>query len=438
MFRNLTTVGVVAFAIGCSPDPAAAPPAGADAVVVDSTASSGPDSASPELPSPGVNAGGPPDAGPPPPPTPEQVTGSSLPAPELHVEVLYDLAPVSRVAAATDGVLAQVEQGLLWLAPEEEPVALEGGPTELGRVATLPGGTTVLLAEGTLWVLDGGALAASPVNDVFSDEPLVALEPAGADLWLGTGDGLYLYRDGLVHPVALPELPVASPLLAWSGGAGAVWVAAQGQVYRLLELQAGALDAWPMRDDLESITSLAADGAGRVWVVAAGDVHRWQGDSDWAWLRLPEAVVDVLPSPAEPTAVWVRTAGALWLSGAGAWWPLLEEPPSHVAVDASGRAVVATAAGLLRVTTGELPEPAPDPVWGWEADVAPLVEDRCAKCHGEGQHAHSMFTAEHWQAEIDDILMVTGSGAMPLPPNEPLVAAELEVIQGWKDGGFQP
>jgi hypothetical protein len=108
----------------------------------------------------------------------------------------------------------------------------------------------------------------------------------------------------------------------------------------------------------------------------------------------------------------------------------MEDGAHHLDVAAEYDGVRDPVEASLYFSVGEF-EPAT-----WTLDVEPLFVDHCKKCHGPDGGAHRLDSAERWQNDIDRILEMTTEQRMPLPPNPPLTAEEIQIIQSWRAGGF--
>ncbi|MFT7626118.1 MAG: hypothetical protein ACI9WU_005311 [Myxococcota bacterium] len=398
-----------------------------------------------------------PDTGPPPPAEPTLVAPTAGDVPQITVQSWSEVATSrawtigERVIAIQDGVLVAIDE------PQGEAVPFDGLPMdEEGEQVAVAffdmvqlDGVTLALTDAGVFVvpLEGTELVLSPLSGAFADAlPRGAVvvpgdESAGPDGWFATLSGLHLWRQSLLYPIQL-ELPTADALLAWGPkweGQAALWVAADNSVYAVTETVSedggtAGLDAWIETDDLP-VDALSADASGRLWAVANGDAHRREVDGSWSWLRLPDPAVAVAGGPADDAAAWVSTDDALWLNAGDAWWSVLPGAWS-LRGETEGRVLVSGANGVALVTLGDVPDP-PPVIVTWAQDIEPLMDARCSLCHGDGQYAHPMWTRDHWEDEMEDILFVIESQAMPLPPNEPLNAKEIELIVDWKDGEFK-
>ena len=71
----------------------------------------------------------------------------------------------------------------------------------------------------------------------------------------------------------------------------------------------------------------------------------------------------------------------------------------------------------------------------WEDGIDPLTQAHCNDCHGDGSFL-PLNTAELWQENIEIILSEVINNEMP-KGGPYLNADEIQLIRGWKNGGFQ-
>ncbi len=376
---------------------------------------------------------------PPPPPEPTLVeAGVELPTLTVHE---FSAEPATWAAPwGEEGVLAIVDGGLVEIeAPGEDAVVVEPAPPAVLWQAITVNDVPLLLTSAGVYTIGGDGLVLSPLTAAFGDavprSAAVVSGEASDEAWFVSETSMSLWRDGLLYPVSVDGASVEDAVIAWGAPVDsqpALWVAADEDVYSLVEADDG-LVAWVEIFDLE-VVDLAVDASGRLLAVGEGDVHVRAADGAWEWLRLPGDVTAVAAGP--DASAWVGTEGELWLNVEDQWWSVVEAGYASMASDTAGRLVVAGPQGVSRLTIGDVPDPPPEIVT-WTEDVAPLVEEKCSLCHGDGAYAHPMFTRQHWIDEIDDILFVVDSQAMPLPPNDPLTTDEIEIIAEWKNGGFE-
>lgn len=369
-------------------------------------------------------------------PAPTLVAASAGPPPELTIEVMYQGEVSFAAGFGEEGALVMTPEGLVLVdEPGAEPVMLDAlvGPIS----STLAAGSAYLVfAETGIYLASEQGLVMSPLSGAFGDA-LPALGSAAGesgDLWFSGPGGVHIFRDGVLYPVAFADLDTANARLAWGpeyAGEPALWLGLNNAVFAVLESQDG-LEAWPVKDEL-ALEALEASLDGRVWTVSQGDIQRREIDGSWSWLRLPNAAAD-LDVSASGAEAWITTAQAIWFTANELWWPMLDGPMldgvAAVDLDAKGRALLTDATGLRRATLGTIPDAPPVT---WTTDVQVIADSVCGPCHGPGQNAHEMYSYAHWSAEIEDIVLVVSTGAMPLPLPNPAAFGkdEVDIIQDW-------
>ena len=309
------------------------------------------------------------------PPAPEVVwTGDGV---EATVERLIE-GPVA-FAAALPGwrLVAQVEGKLLELGPlDPEPLDHGTAVGGISAVAPLDGGGALLSGTGGLFTLHAWGLAPSPLGDVYSpdgsEQLLSAPGDVASDLWIASTEGLSLWRDGGLYSVSAGDLPTTAARLAWGSPVqdnGALWVAADGLVYALVE-QGDGFVTWEEAGALAAL-DLAVDGVDDLWVAVSGagdpaaglpgDVRRRLPDATWQWFRLPGPAGTF--ATARTGAVWVAEARqggaerALYHQRLDTWTevvvdgaPALSDDDRVVGADDTGRLLVRGPNGLRRVS----------------------------------------------------------------------------------------
>ncbi len=71
----------------------------------------------------------------------------------------------------------------------------------------------------------------------------------------------------------------------------------------------------------------------------------------------------------------------------------------------------------------------------WAADVAPIKQQRCDRCHGTRGNAHLVTTRQQWITEFDDILEAVRTGRMPLNTT-PFSSAEVALLLDWQSRNY--
>ncbi|MCS6857890.1 MAG: hypothetical protein NZM37_09275 [Sandaracinaceae bacterium] len=71
----------------------------------------------------------------------------------------------------------------------------------------------------------------------------------------------------------------------------------------------------------------------------------------------------------------------------------------------------------------------------WANDIFPLFRNHCELCHGRNA-SKPLHTSEAWKQNIDRILQMIESRAMPLSPAPPLTQDQIRLVRVWKEAGF--
>jgi len=342
---------------------------------------------------------------------------------DVNVETLVE-GGVASVAAWPGGWVAEGPDGLKRF-DGDEISSLGEGPVGLSAAAPFGGG--VLLASSTgLWFVGDGAPALSPLNDALDGALDLALR--GDELWIAGAQGVHRWRGGELVSVRLGGSAPEGVRLAMSGPN--VWVLADGVLWRLWE--AGG-EGWRAQIALASPDFIAR------WVAAGPSGDAWVSDGTWA-VRVSEddawayAFPEHVGLSAAGDDLWAWSADTLWRWSGDALWPVAGVGGvMAVAPQGSGSALVVGASGLVRIR-GDAPPPERAPTWN--ADVKPLFEAACEMCHGARSNARRLETRGAFAADIDPILAAVREGRMPLPPNEPLTADDIEMLDRWRRADF--
>lgn len=326
-----------------------------------------------------------------------------------------------------EGAVIRVESSNLQVSLGVLPPILAGAP--------LSEDTFLVATEEGLSGFLESVWAASPLGEHISETvDAMGWDEDGERLWLTSASSLLLHSEGTLYGVQPGGLPTGAARLAMApGDPPSLWVASSASIYSLIDKGDGLeVGAW-----IEGLSALdlTTDGAGRVWVAADGDLYRRSPTGQWHWLRLPSPV-SALAADRDLDVLWIATADGLWRHEQGVFGTVEGAPMgTWLTVDDEGAIVMSNDDGVVRMGVGEEPLPPPPPTWAH--DIEPLVTERCVLCHGPGAlGANQMYLKEQWVTRIDDILFMVSSLAMPLPPNPSLDPASIARIQAWKDAGF--
>jgi len=341
---------------------------------------------------------------------------------DVHVETLVEGA-VASVVAWPGGWLAEGPDGLRRFEGGGIEV-LDEGPVGLSAAVPFGGGLLLASSDG-LWFVGDGPPALSPLNESVAGALDLAVR--GDELWIAGAQGVHRWEAGELVSVRLGEATTAGARLAVSGAD--VWVLWDGVPWRLWEEGEGWRARPALAPDAFEGRWMGAGPSGGVWVSDGSRILRVVGQEVQAY---------VLPDHAGLSAavddVWVWDSDALWrLSGESLWPVAGVGGVTRVVAQGSGSALVVGSGGLVRVGAGE---PPPPPVPGWDTDVKPVFERACEMCHGARSNARRLETREAFAADIEAILTAVRAGRMPLPPNEPLTADDIDMLDRWRRADF--
>ncbi|HEY0190110.1 MAG TPA: hypothetical protein VGC42_03255, partial [Kofleriaceae bacterium] len=340
---------------------------------------------------------------------------------------------VQRTPLAVAGALvAAVEQaGTLYLfAPERATIerggaliaripAPDGAWAEAGIMPALdePGSWVVArTAKGSLWrITTTGEL--EPIHDLLGLAPEVrALGAAGGTLGLALDGGVAVLRD----PAHVERFAIA----AARAEGGEVSAAHD----RLAIRRGPVIDVWDLAAHRHATLTVpgalaagfaSADGRGRLVVATAGALFLEAPGAD------PAGALHRLAAPAElrrlaiaGARIWIATAGGVFVVDGD---HLTRAGVEAAATDrvlglASGDVLLGTPSSLTRLA---LARPADDPRWA--AEVAPIYQRVCARCHAPGGDAGlDLSTAAAWRHERTELRhRVVESRTMP-PAGTPM------------------
>jgi len=370
-------------------------------------------------------------------------------------------------------VTAVTPDGAAWLGHAKGLYRLHGGRLSTLKVQgqSLPDTRTLavapveegkpgvwLLREGQPWVaVEEGAERSYQVRpaDVVLHEGEQGLELAGlgasvagpAEVWLRTSERLLRRGGAGWREVVLPQKP--EQLL----GAGRfAWVRAGSQLL-LFDADAGTWSA-ASGVDARALRLLAVDESGCAWArrgtetvaLTHGRVPRVLGVYEGMQVVADEVVVRARPAPGPPPA-------QLTFEVAGVSVPVEGPAYSLGGVEADGTprpyALVGLPAGLhtlsavARFADGTEARrtvvfeylPLFEGALGWEADIRPIHEARCAKCHDAGP-GRALSTHALWKENLP--LIVEAVRDQRMPADGPLDPQLLSVIQRWAASGANP
>ncbi len=396
------------------------------------------------------------------------------------------IAPPWRDVITADGLVATAvgDNGVAWVAHANGLFKLEAGAlselkeegasiTGINALAIAPGhngALSVWFARGeklsyaertsaTAFTIKDSRLAATELT--FGVTALAGLSSTAAspgELWAITQKKLWRFNNAVWAPYELPKAPKE---LKASGRI--LWLRAGDGLFRY---DADAA-AWGEAKGLDAVpTLLAADASGAAWVragestfaVSSGLTPRVQGLFQNEKVYGTEApIVALVPASAMPESVFFQVddgveaevlaaaavpgegplAGMLYFSMGGREAGGVVRPASFITLADGAHRITVTArypeAVLAkRVVHFTLQSGATGTV-GFDADIKPIFDARCAKCHTEGP-GRDLTTYELWKANSTTIVNAVKDRRMPA--DGPLDPSFIQKIARWANGGM--
>jgi len=292
---------------------------------------------------------------------------------------------------------------------------------EWAEATTLPAldgeGTWVVArgSAGELWrILASGEL--EPIHDRFQLAGARAIGAAGDTIALATSDGVAVVRDR--SHLARFATPAVGELAV---GKGRIAVRRDGTI-EVWDLTAATRVHYQVAG-ASRIAFLDPAGAPRLVVAAAGGVLVERGGALRA-LATPGSVADVAVAGAR---LWLRSGAALYVGDGNTLARVPGAPAGKLFGLASGDVVVAAPDHATRLA---LAAPSDDP--RWDADVRPIFERVCARCHLPGGTADvDLSTPAAWRAHHGELVdRVVENRTMP-PAGVELSDADRHTLAVW-------
>jgi hypothetical protein len=366
---------------------------------------------------------------------------------------------------------AQGADGAVWLAHASGLFRLHEGKLSALKVngAALEGITELAAAPAEdgapgVWMLKGGQawVAVATAPNVYQVRPaelpledretpvsiaaLGASKEQGAELWVLTSEKLLRRKDREWRRVEFVQRPVQ--LL----GAGRfMWVKSSDQ---LLVYDADA-DTWGVATgvDTREFRFLAADESGSAWAQLGADsvaisrapVPRVLGLHQGMRVVEDSLVVRGVPPAGQTPTLLFRIAGAEVAAQAPEYsLGGLEKDgslrPFSFAVLEPGMHSLEVVARFLDGSEAKRTvhfdfQPVSPVAVGWDKDIRPIYETRCAKCHVSGP-GRQLSTYELWKENVDLISAAVRDQRMPA--DGPLDSQLISLIQRWAASGARP
>jgi mono/diheme cytochrome c family protein len=324
-------------------------------------------------------------------------------------------------------VVARTTAGSLWritLTGDLAPIQDRMGLPPRARSIAAPGAAPGAVPDSAS---DSASRRASPSGSISGSALTAAGAGSGAasdvTLAIALDDGVAIVRDR-AHVARFPAAASGSVIASRD---------------RVALVRGDQLDVWNLADLTHAgytvpgaFAAAFGDPSGRagrsgdalvvatpaaLYVEAAGELHRWPAPAELHALA------------AAGSRLWVATARGIFVVDGGGFVPtaVAAAAADHVFGLAGGDLVVAAPAGLVRLS---LDRAGDDP--RWDAEVLPIFERVCAKCHRPGGAARvDLSTVAAWRAERAELVhRVVETHTMP-PAGTPLADAERRALTGW-------
>jgi hypothetical protein len=214
--------------------------------------------------------------------------------------------------------------------------------------AAAPWGTATLIAtEDGLVTWDQGFVPTALDGLV---EDVTALQALRSGLWLDSATGLKVWRDGVLQGVTVEGRATTGMARGRAEGAPVIWTADGASAVAVNFTDAG-LTAYEAMAFFGPVDAVATDGLGDAFALVDGWLVARTARNTWTRLDFGSPVREVL-GHAGADRVWARTDAA-WLVWDGSSWRSTDVPTDvRGSLDALGRLVAVTDAGVERFGLG--------------------------------------------------------------------------------------
>ncbi|MEZ4311764.1 MAG: hypothetical protein R3F14_27350 [Polyangiaceae bacterium] len=345
------------------------------------------------------------------------------------------------VLGTTSGAFAVEEAGLLALDIYGDEPDL---PVDTGEVRAIGRRTETLLlaAETGIYLTTGEKLQRSPASDALADLVIREVHVTGAGsserVWLLADTGVLLVAGDEVSEITV-EGETEAPIAISPAASGTSLLVAYPGTVREIDLEANEARELPF--DLGAVRGMARGGEKVVYFATDQGLFSRGEDGDYTHLPLsgeadPVAVDTVLVDPEGPLAITASHVIRLPAEGAPQAVATLDgsDEPHLAAADDVGLVWVGGGGSLSGFVLGS-------PV-GFEADVAPVLDEYCMTCHTDpgvnGAPGLDLLDFDTTKEKASLIVQRIAAGQMPPPGATPLPAEKYELILRWYGSGQNP
>jgi hypothetical protein len=302
------------------------------------------------------------------------------------------------------------------------PEAVKGGITALAGIAAGPG------ASGELWVITDKVLWQQR-DGTWTQYDLGRapreLKSAGRFMWLRAGDGLFRYDADAGSWAEARGLPAVPTLLAVDP-AGTAWVrageATLGVSPGVLPRIFGLFEGVRVYDTQASIVAAVPGSPELLSMHFAFD--------DGEQVEVP--VTSAAPGEGPQAALQLFSMGGRQSNGEPKAFSLADLLPGLHTLTVTAR--YANDVSVSRPLHFDYRNTVATLV-GWEADMKPIFQSRCAACHVTGP-GFDLSTAEKWRENSE--LVVSAVRDQRMPADGPLDPVLIQKIERWVSGGMLP
>jgi len=287
--------------------------------------------------------------------------------------------------------------------------------------------------------LYGGTLEASPLNDPLSAVTVTDLATRGAQLWIGTTGGLYVFESGRL--TLFTDTMSVAEVSTFTDAADVVVKTTAG-AYQVLRLSG---TDWQLQS-LPEVDAAVPAANGRTIALDAGKlVERVADAGKFAWHPVAIDVaedatgaegIDALAVDPITGAVWALGASLVRIEASVGRLSTMARPSGLgsvlTAVVSSGGSLW-TSDGVTLRRMGTAGEPV-----GFATHIAPFSEASCNGCHTMlGTAPMPLETYEEWVQFIDKSIVRLEDQTMP-PAGTALMGGTADLARRWRDDGLRP
>jgi hypothetical protein len=295
------------------------------------------------------------------------IQSDTLPGPKLDVNVRAIVGLAGSEAAFVlrgDALLVNTSTEVWFVpGPLATPIAISDELTEIQDLIEVAQSRYLIADKDGFFVFEQGEISETPLSSVWTSSParslLLTPQPDNEiDIWIGSQDGLSLWRAGRLFSMDVGSMPKRKPKLAFGApydGANAIWVASESTVYAIVLSEQEVVvypDLAPEDLDHQPIDEISVDGEGTLWILAGGALRSRGYDGQWYQHSFPEKVKKLVSKP-RVLSSWFEAEDGIWRHQGGIFRKVaLTNKVRLLGMAESGYAVVASDSGISRLETG--------------------------------------------------------------------------------------